>query len=213
MDITIHSYTGGHVFTNGYLIVTEQATIAIDAPARMSEWAEELGLNPTHLLLTHQHFDHVEDVEAFQKSGTVVWMHSPYSETLIRQKEARENWGLPVDITPFEPNKILSESSNIEIGGLSFKISHVPGHSPDSITFYSEQLDAAFVGDTLMAGGTGRTDLPGGSSKQLFKGIEKHLLSLPEKTEVYSGHGPVTTIGKEKQSNQILYDMANLSLD
>ena len=125
----IHSYTGGHVFTNGYIIEHEGACIVIDAPALIHEIIEQEGLKPTHLLLTHQHFDHTEDVEALQAIGVEVLMHSPYSETLIRQKEARENWGLPVQIAPFSPDILLDGKVNHTIGGLEFSISHVPGHS------------------------------------------------------------------------------------
>jgi len=204
MSIHIHSYTGGHVFTNGYLIETEQAIIAVDAPANMLQWAQTMELTPTHLLLTHQHFDHVEDVEVIQATGAHIRMHSEYNESLVRQKEARENWGLPIQITPFHADELLAETASITIANLEFQISHVPGHSPDSITFYCAQLGCLFAGDTLMAGGTGRTDLPGGSTVELFTGIQTHLFSLPESTKVYSGHGPTTTIGVEKQSNPVI---------
>ena len=204
MPTHIHSYTGGHVFTNGYIIETEHGSIAIDAPARIAEWAQSLGHTPNHLLLTHQHFDHVEDVEALQSAGARISMHSAYSETLIRQKEAREKLGLPIHVTPFEADELLHETAKITLCELEFHISHIPGHSPDSISFYAPALGSVFVGDTLMAGACGRTDLPGGSFEQLYEGIHKHLYTLPDETKVYSGHGPITTIGQEKHSNPII---------
>ncbi len=197
----IHSYTGGHVFTNGYIIEHEGACIVVDAPALIHEVIKQEGLKPTHLLLTHQHFDHTEDVEALQEMGVEVLMHSPYSETLIRQKEARENWGLPVQIAPFTPDVLLDGKTNHTIGGLEFSISHVPGHSPDSITFHFPSLGVVFAGDTLMEGSIGRTDLPGGSHEQLLEGIRTKLFTLPDATVVCSGHGSQTSIGHEKEHN------------
>lgn len=200
----IHSYTGGHVFTNGYIIEHEGACIVVDAPALIHEVIKQEELKPTHLLLTHQHFDHTEDVEALQAMGIEVMMHSPYSETLIRQKEARENWGLPVQISPFSPNVLLDGKTSHAIDGLEFEIAHVPGHSPDSVTFYFPTLGAVFAGDTLMEGSIGRTDLPGGSHDQLLEGIRTKLFTLPDATVVCSGHGGQTTIGFEKEHNPFI---------
>lgn len=200
----VHSYTGGHVFTNGYVIEHEDACIVVDAPALIHEVIEQHDFKPTHLLLTHQHFDHTEDVEALQKLGIKVLMHSPYSETLIRQKEARQNWGLPIDIKPFEADVLLEGESSLSIDGLEIQISHVPGHSPDSITFHIPALGVVFAGDTLMEGSIGRTDLPGGSHEELISGIRSKLYSLPDDTIVLSGHGSQTTIGREKSDNPFI---------
>ena len=200
----ISSYTGGHVFTNGYIIDHEEVCIVVDAPALIHEVIKENGMKPTHLLLTHQHFDHTEDVAALKEMGVKVYAYSLYDEKLIRQKEARENWGLPVEIAPFEPDFILDTSEDLKIGSLEFKLSHIPGHSPDSVTFYSEALSAVFVGDTLMAGGMGRTDLYGDEREQyqiLAKGIREKLFTLPDETMVFSGHGEITSIGHEKENN------------
>jgi len=202
--MAIHFYTGGYVSTNGYIIDHDGTCIVVDAPAQIHELIKNHGIKPTHLLLTHQHFDHTEDVEALQDMGVQVIMHSAYDESLIRQKEARENWGLPVNIKPFSADILLGDRDELTIGNLQFKVSHVPGHSPDSVTYYSPELGIVFVGDTLMAGGMGRTDLPGGSYEQLVNGIRKHLYSLPNSTVVLSGHGPQTTIGHEKEHNDFV---------
>ena len=162
------------------------------------------GLKPTHLLLTHQHFDHTEDVEALQNLGCQVYMHSKYSETLIRQKEARENWGIPVDIKPFTADKLLKNVSTLDLDGLEVQISHVPGHSPDSITFYFPELKVVFAGDTLMQESMGRTDLPGGSHEQLLEGIRSKLYTLPADTTLCPGHGDCSTIGHEMSNNPFI---------
>lgn len=200
----IHSYTGGYVFTNGYIVEHQDTCIVIDAPARIHEVIAENNLRPTHLLLTHQHFDHTEAVADLKALGVKVLMHSPYDETLIRQKEARENWNLPVQIEPFTADQLLEGESQITIGDLEIAISHIPGHSPDSIAFYLPALDTVFSGDTLMAESIGRTDIPGGSQTQLLEGIRNHLYTLPDTTTVLSGHGPETTIASEKQNNPFI---------
>jgi len=200
-------YTGGFVSTNGYVVHDDDHCIVVDAPAGIAEMIEKEGLKPSHLLLTHQHFDHTEDVEALQKLGAKVVAYSPYSETLIRQKEARDNWGIPVQIAPFTPDHLLEGEFNFNIENISFAVSHIPGHSPDSIAFYCPELSEngiVFVGDTLMAGGMGRTDLPGGSMSDLVNGIKTHLYTLPDDTLVLSGHGPETTIGNEKEHNHFI---------
>lgn len=200
----VHSYTGGHVFTNGYIIDHEGVCIVVDAPALIHEVMKEHNFKPTHLLLTHQHFDHTEDVNALQEMGVKVLMHSAYDETLIRQKEARENWGIPVNISPFEADELLKGKDSIEIGGLEIQIAHVPGHSPDSITFYIPSIGVVFAGDTLMEGSIGRTDLPGGSHETLLEGIRSKLYTLQDDTVVCSGHGSQTTIGQEKAHNPFI---------
>lgn len=200
----VHSYTGGHVFTNGYVIDHNDVCIVVDAPALIHEVIQQEGLKPTHLLLTHQHFDHTEDVEALQNMGIKVLMHSAYDETLIRQKEARKNWGIPVNIKPFTADEYLEGKDSINIDGLNIQISHVPGHSPDSITFFIPEIGVVFAGDTLMEGSIGRTDLPGGSHEQLLEGIREKLFTLPKETIVCSGHGSQTTIGQEKEHNPFI---------
>jgi len=197
----IHSYTGGPVFTNGYIVEHKDTCIIIDAPSFIHEVIAENNLKPTHLLLTHQHFDHTDDVNALQAQGIKVLMHSPYDETLIRQKEARENWRLPVQIEPFTADQLLDGETKLTIGDLEIEISHIPGHSPDSISFHIPELETVFSGDTLMADGVGRSDIPGGSHETLVAGIKKHLYTLPDTTTVLSGHGPKTTIKNEKLNN------------
>jgi glyoxylase-like metal-dependent hydrolase (beta-lactamase superfamily II) len=87
---------------------------------------------------------------------------------------------------------------------LTWKLAHVPGHSPDSVTFYSEPEKLLLAGDVLFAGSIGRTDFPGGSLDTLLQGIKKHVLTLPDETRVLPGHGPETTVGEEREGNPYL---------
>lgn len=187
-------FTGGYVATNGYLLQKGKTTILIDAPAGSFEWLQEKGIAPDYLLLTHQHFDHVEDAHLFP---CPIYAYSPFSRSLIRDKECRENWGLPVSVPDFEVDEVLEGISQLPLGDIQFDLLHVPGHSPDSLVYSLPQAKLALVGDTLFAGGVGRTDLPGGDEQLLFNGIREKLLTLSPTTQIYPGHGPATSPAEE----------------
>jgi glyoxylase-like metal-dependent hydrolase (beta-lactamase superfamily II) len=101
-------------------------------------------------------------------------------------------------------DRTLREGDVLEIGETKLRVLHTPGHSPGSVALLT--TDAVFVGDTLFAGSIGRYDLPGGSLEQLMNSIKTKLLVLPDSTKVFSGHGPVTTIGEERRNNMFLQD-------
>jgi Zn-dependent hydrolases, including glyoxylases len=102
------------------------------------------------------------------------------------------------------PDRWLNEGDQVEIGELTFDILHCPGHSPGSVAFINTDQHLAIVGDVLFAGSVGRTDLPGGSQQQLLKSIRDKLLPLEDNVTVLSGHGPVTTIGRERATNPFI---------
>ena len=100
------------------------------------------------------------------------------------------------------PDRELAHGHELRVGGLAFRVRHVPGHSPGSVAF--EGQGVVFGGDVLFQGSIGRTDLPGGDFDTLLKSIERELLPLPDSTIVYSGHGPETTVGRERRANPFL---------
>jgi hydroxyacylglutathione hydrolase len=102
------------------------------------------------------------------------------------------------------PDRWLDEGDQVEIGELTFDILHCPGHSPGSVAFINADQHLAIVGDVLFAGSIGRTDLPGGSHQRLLKSIRDKLLPLEDNVTVLSGHGPVTTIGRERATNPFI---------
>jgi hydroxyacylglutathione hydrolase len=109
-----------------------------------------------------------------------------------------------MSVVPFQVDHCFKMEELLRLVGLEISLAHVPGHSPDSVTFHFLDHGVVFSGDTLFAGSVGRTDLPGGSSEQLLSGIAKHLLSLPPETHVLPGHGPGTTVSEESNSNPYL---------
>lgn len=196
-------YTGGFVQTNAYLLTGPGGDLLIDAPAGVSKWLKAKGITPVAVLLTHQHYDHVEDAAALQDMGIPLYAFAPHSKDLTLESVAR-NWGMPISVVPYAIDHVFDLGQPLEIAGRTFQLAHVPGHSTDSVTLHLPEMGLVFSGDTLFAESIGRSDLPGGSGLQLVQGIEKHLLSLPDQTKVYPGHGPFTTIGHERKNNPYL---------
>ncbi len=199
----ISSYTGGMVATNGYLIETPQGNVLIDAPEGVDSWLKERGVRVDHVLLTHQHYDHVEGAAAMQTTGAKIHAFAPYSTTLTLEAPARQ-WGMPIRVEPYTVDSLI-EPGPLALAGLDITAAHVPGHATDGMTFHFADAAVVFSGDTLFAGSIGRTDLPGGDTNQLLRGIAKHLMTLPKETRVLSGHGPETTITREANSNPFLH--------
>lgn len=197
--MNISLFTGGFAQTNGYLIEAPSGHLLIDAPAGIMEWLELKRVHPNNVLLTHQHYDHVEDVAALHRIGARIHAFSEYSPDLTIEELVR-SWGLPLALEPYEINHLLVPGETIKINGFVIEIAHVPGHSPDSVTFHFTEEGVVFSGDTLMKSGRGRSDLPGGDEDLLLAGIRREILSLPVDTRVFPGHGPSTTVGKELKS-------------
>lgn len=190
--------------TNAWWWEGSQGALLVDAPEGVVDWLEAGGRKPDLLLLTHQHYDHVEEAAAVaSRFSCPVWAHSPFESGLTLEALLRDA-GLPVKVAPFAVDRPLAGLPEIEPAGRSCRLAHVPGHAIDSLVFIFPEAGLAFAGDTLFAGGVGRTDFPGGSWPLLEGGIREHLLSLPEETRVLPGHGPETTVGQEKRNNPFL---------
>jgi len=198
------TYTGGFAETNGYLIETPDGShILIDAPAKVTDWLAQKGITPSHLLLTHQHFDHIEAAGALQKLGVEVLAWSPYSTDLTLEETVR-SWGMPLNFPEFAVDRTIEGETTLEVAGISFALAHVPGHSPDSVTFHHADSGLCFSGDTVFAGSIGRTDFPHGDHPLFISSIKEKVLTLPDETRLLPGHGPETTVGVEKISNPFL---------
>ncbi len=196
-------YTGGFAQTNGYLVETPEGNFLVDAPDGAAKWIEERGVRVDDVLLTHQHYDHVMDAAKLKAGGARLHAFTEYSTDLTLETAVR-SWGLPITVEPYQIDMVFDMASPLKIAGLEFVLAHVPGHSTDSVTFYLASSGLVFSGDTLFAGSIGRPDLPGGNVEQLLDGIAAHLMTLPEETRVFPGHGPATTIARERVENQYL---------
>jgi glyoxylase-like metal-dependent hydrolase (beta-lactamase superfamily II) len=194
-------FTGGNLETNSYLIPCPEGNILVDAPEGSAAAFEQKKVSL--LLLTHGHFDHVWDAASLAaRQECPVVMHS-VTQDIVNDRNLLRRIGLDLEVTPVTATSFLSEGQ-ITLLGKTFSIFEVPGHCPGSICLYDSQDGLLYGGDVLFAGGVGRWDLPGGDRDLLIGGIRSKLLPLPPETVVLPGHGPSTTIGREKTSNPYL---------
>ena len=191
--------------TNCYVVGCEETHqgVVIDPGAESGailSAIEEAGLAICYVLNTHCHFDHIgANADIVDGTGALLAVH-PAGRPLLKMRGGAALFGLPGRDSP-DPDVELADGQVLEVGGLSFQVIHTPGHSPGSVTFYVAEHSAAFDGDVLFAGGVGRADLPGASWDTLMRSIRDVLLALPEETDLYPGHGPATTVGREKRTN------------
>ena len=199
---TIHV---GITQTNCYIVGCEETHegVVIDPggnPKRILKAIEESGLTIRYVLNTHCHFDHMgANADVVAATGAPLALHP--AELPILQSRGGATWfGVQVKESPM-PDVELEDGQVLEVGTLRFQVLHTPGHSPGGVTFYLKEQGVAFDGDALFQMGIGRTDLPGGDWDTLARSIREVLFTLPDETIIYSGHGPETTVGREKRSN------------
>lgn len=178
-------------------------------------YINDRGLTLQAIALTHGHLDHIGGTSAMYEAF-------PEAEIIIHEGDAPLYYGLPRQPLmmgvpesqlealglKFEPppqaTRYWQHGETYEVGDLRFSVRHCPGHTPGHVVLAEENLEKVFVGDCLFYGSIGRTDLPGGDHEQLLESIERNIMSLPDETVVYSGHGPETTVGRERRQNPFL---------
>ncbi|GAB6841138.1 glyoxylase-like metal-dependent hydrolase (beta-lactamase superfamily II) [Methylorubrum rhodinum] len=163
------------------------------------------GVKVEKILLTHGHIDHAGGAaELKERLGVPVeGPHEADKFLLDSLPVAAESYGLE-PARPITPDRWLNEGDSVTVGGLTFDILFVPGHSPGSVVFVSRDARFALVGDVVFQGSVGRTDLPGGNHEQLIRGIKDKVLPLGDDVAFIPGHGPTGTLGQERQTNPFL---------
>lgn len=200
----------GSIQTNCYIVEDKDKNCLIIDPGgeakKLANLINTRGLKPLAVLLTHAHFDHIGAVDEVRSAYKIpVYLHKQ-EEKWLGDPLLNGSQFFPV-VEPMRLNPadhLLTKEGQMRIGHFDFIVFHTPGHSPGSISFYFEKEGFVISGDALFQGSIGRTDLPGGNQSQLLKSIHDKLLTLPEDTYVLSGHGPVTTIVEEMDSNPFL---------
>ncbi len=156
------------------------------------------------ILVTHAHIDHIASAQSLKTITGAPIIYNQADLPLVAMMDVQAGWlGLPVP-TVLPPDHSPADGETVSISGISGKVLYTPGHTEGSLCLYIPDKHLLLAGDTLFAGGVGRTDLPGGSSGKLLASIHERLLPLPDATLVIPGHGPTTTIGTERVHNPFL---------
>jgi len=193
----------GPLENNCYIIADEQTREAFivdpgDEPDRILDLTNQNKFKPQYIVCTHAHFDHIAVISDIKQQADIkIVLHRDDLELFRNVKRQAASWGYEIDSLP-DPDLFVAEGDTLAIGSLRFVILHTPGHSPGGICVYGEGI--ILTGDTLFAGSVGRTDLYGGDIEKLRISYQR-LMLLPEDTKVLPGHGPETTIKKEKVDN------------
>jgi hydroxyacylglutathione hydrolase len=202
--------TLGTLYTNCYIVgCTETKEALIIDPGfeekkdaqKVLEEIKQHDLQVKYIVNTHGHPDHIGGNRAIKEATNALILIHEYDAPMLTDPTG--NLLRPFRLNTISPpaDKMLHEGSIIQTGKTTLKVLHTPGHSKGSISLLGN--DVVFTGDTLFAGSIGRYDLPGGSYKEIIRSI-KRLATLPEHMKVYPGHGPTSTIGKEKDNNPFL---------
>ena len=166
------------------------------------------GLDVRAIWLTHAHIDHVLGVRRVSEAtGAPIYLHPADRPLYDRAADQAAMFGLTVQPPP-PPAVELADGDQLSCGHFQFEVLHVPGHSPGHVAFVGPGV--ALVGDVIFAGSVGRTDLPGGDGEALLRSIRTRLLTLPDDTVLYPGHGPETTVARERASNPFVTGLARL---
>jgi glyoxylase-like metal-dependent hydrolase (beta-lactamase superfamily II) len=198
----------GSLENNCYIVADEKTkecfmTDPGDEPDRILDLLRENKYRLKYIICTHAHFDHVAAIPEMKgETKAQIILHRDDLDIYRSAKDQAAAWGYEIDPLP-EPDLFVSDGDILEVGDLKFEVLHTPGHSPGGICLFGEGI--LITGDTLFAGSVGRTDLYGGDIKELKKSFNR-LMLLPDDMKVLPGHGPESTVGKEKIDNFFSYE-------
>jgi glyoxylase-like metal-dependent hydrolase (beta-lactamase superfamily II) len=212
--LQITKFVLGPVATNTYIIADPESNqaVVVDPAWDGDKLAEEIksgGWTIQSVWLTHAHFDHyggladlVTALDLDEQDDFFVGLHQK-DMILWKVKGGAVMFGVPMKSAP-EPGHKFQEGESLSLGKYNFTVHHAPGHSPGHVIFHCPDEKLLFSGDVIFNQGIGRTDLLGGSYKVLMESIKRWVLPLPDNTRIYSGHGPDTTVGFERENNPFL---------
>ena len=213
MTLKIVQIPVGALAMNATLVMDEESRETIffdpgDEIERILEIANHENMDITRLIATHCHVDHIAGANvAMEKLGLPLEICPLGKKLLGNVGPIAAAFGYSV--SEIKEGGYLDEGDIVKIGKAEFIILHCPGHSPDSLCFYSKGV--LIGGDVIFRGSLGRTDLPGGNTEQLMNSIAEKIYPLPDETTIYPGHGPETKLGREKKENPYLNGTVKLA--
>jgi glyoxylase-like metal-dependent hydrolase (beta-lactamase superfamily II) len=204
--MSVRTITHGQYRTNTYIVddgVSGQALLVdpTENPDGCIEAAQAAGLEIAAIVATHSHFDHVGGVAGVKERLGVPFMIGRHALEGLRREASRALEGGIEIPEPPEPDRLLDDGDLVEVGDLSLLVLNTPGHWRGDISLYAPSAGIVFTGDCLHKGEIGRYN-QGCDEAELLQSIETKLMTLPDETLVYSGHGPVTTVGEERRTNR-----------
>ncbi|MEE2819188.1 MAG: MBL fold metallo-hydrolase [Planctomycetota bacterium] len=205
MTIQIKPFALGDYQTNCFIVTSGDDCWVIDCgyePDVLIEYLKSNVLKPKALLLTHCHSDHIAGIDQLLSFTGNIPIHAHAQEQEWNMNPMLNLSGLAGrPVTASSPTETLTDGQTLTLSDSTWRVVHTPGHSPGSVCFIHDESNQAIVGDTLFAGSIGRHDFPTSNVDDLRNSIQKTIMSLPDDMMVYPGHGPSTTIGRERQSN------------
>jgi glyoxylase-like metal-dependent hydrolase (beta-lactamase superfamily II) len=205
----LETFPVGPLHCNCTMLGDENAAEAIvidpgDEVSRIFRRLSDLHLKLKQILVTHAHIDHVGGALKLKRLTGAPILLNENDLPLLKMMEAQAAWlGVPTPEVA-APDASLSDGLLVGLDRYPAQVLHTPGHTQGSVCLHFVPLKMVIAGDTLFAGSIGRTDLPGGNSRQIIQSIESRLMTLPDDTRVLPGHGPETTIGAERNDNPFL---------
>ena len=207
--VEILTFAGGPFMQNTLLVVCADGRtgLLVDPGAMTGEALAEARARDLHIaaiLLTHAHFDHIEGVRlAREETGAPIHLHP--LDRIMYDNVVQYGSFFGVECEPQPPPDVdLVPGTTLTFGGSGFEVVFTPGHAPGHVMFVSTSEPVAIVGDVIFAGSIGRTDLPLADFDTLMESIHRQVLTLPDETRLHTGHGPETTVGRERGTNPFL---------
>lgn len=205
----LETFPVGPLQCNCTLLADEAAQEAIvidpgEEVSRIHKLLTSHGLKLKQILTTHAHIDHVGGALRLKRlTGAPIYLNENDLPLLAMMDQQAAWLGVPIPETA-PPDEGLTDGRLVGLEAYPARVIHTPGHTQGSICLHLAPLKMVLAGDTLFAGSIGRTDLPGGNADQIIHSIHARLLDLPDETRVIPGHGPATTIGRERRTNPFL---------
>ncbi len=205
--IEYKTITVGALETNCYIIFDgKNNAIIIDPggePEKIQSFIERKNLKPLRIINTHGHADHCGGNRFFKEKYSIpISIHKDEIE-ILNSFENKFIFPLMGGRPSPAPDRLLEDGEMIRFGEINLRIIHTPGHTPGSISIFTDGI--LFSGDLIFSGSVGRTDLPGGSWKELLNSIKNKILTLPDETLILPGHGPSTTVKEERENNPFIH--------